>query len=685
MGDRIEIKFEFDDSTKTTGKYLVFDAETTGFPINRYASPSDFISWPYIVQIAWILFDDEQKLIEHNDFYLKQPIKIPADATNIHGITTAMMLEKGIEPSIVYANFKKAIDNAEYIIAHNIDYDIPVVHCEFLRNGMKWDFPNNRLLCTMKAGTSFCKIPPHHNGEYKWPKLTELYQNCFYPGHSMSIFPDATSTSNMHNANIDAAMTAQCFFKLKDLGFFKEFNLETTSNGTSTEYTEDNFDNLHKIEAEYLNDGRILLYKKITHLGLGISRVMNTDGYCFNDKADFDNKDAAQFKKWDEQWAKISNKNKSQAEKEACLKIAEERTRDAKEKQKQIDDLLIHTLPIDDTINWESLKDTKKFEVPNPKNKLQSVLSSMIKTPQPTFRELPKEPDKGLYEPQLSLVDKVLKSSKEKKIRQAETLYQDAMSNWRKAVDEINSFNINLKKEYEQKIKEREEKILTVNKHYDELEKEWEAEKELFDKNQKDYNDKIEKLKENYFQKNAESVIQYCEIVLNNSQYPETFPKDFDLDYNSDNKLLIIDYVLPVPDDLPKLTGVKYIALKKELKESFLSETQLSKIYDSIIYKITLRTLHELFEADKVEALEEIIMNGWVNAIDKATGKKVSNCIVTIQAKKIKFNEIELSNVDPKLCFKNLNGIGSSKLSNLTAVKPIAQINKDNKSTTENN
>jgi restriction system protein len=277
----------------------------------------------------------------------------------------------------------------------------------------------------------------------------------------------------------------------------------------------------------------------------------------------------------------------------------------------------------------------------------------------------------------------VLKSSKEKKIRQAETLYQDAMSNWRKAVDEINPFNINLKKEYEQKIKEREEKILTVNKHYDELEKEWETEKELFIKNQKEYNDRIEKLKENYFSKNTESVIPYCEIVLNNSQYPETFPKDFDLDYNSDNKLLIVDYFLPVPYDLPTLTDVKYIASKKELKESFLSETQLSKIHDLAIYKITLRTLHELFEADKVGALEEIIFNGWVNAIDKATGKIVSNCIVTIQAKKIEFNGIELSNVDPKICFKNLNGIGSSKLSSLTAVQPIAQINRDSKSTRE--
>ncbi len=57
----------------------------------------------------------------------------------------------------------------------------------------------------------------------------------------------------------------------------------------------------------------------------------------------------------------------------------------------------------------------------------------------------------------------------------------------------------------------------------------------------------------------------------------------------------------------------------------------------------------------------------------------VNNCIVSIQVKKSEFIEIELSNVDPKICFKNLKGIGSSKLSGITAIQPIAQINKNDK------
>lgn len=329
MGKRIETKLEFEESTKTTGKYLLFDIETTGLPINRHAPPEDFKNWPYPVQIAWLLFDDEHKLIEHNNFYLKQSVEIPADATSIHGITTAMMLEKGIEPSNVYDNFKKAIDKTEYIISHNTDFDIPILHCDFLRNRMQWTLSNNRIFCTMKTGASFCKIGRRRpDGEYKWPTLTELYQKCFYPEYSMKILSDMTLDSNLHNANIDAALVAQCFFKLKELGFLKEFEYKTTANRISAEQIEDNFDDLHVIE--YIDSFSDEPFKvRIQHLGLGTSRLLKDEF-----KWRLENTVKAELKKFDERWVKISRKKKSQADKEASLKIAEERTRDAQEKQK---------------------------------------------------------------------------------------------------------------------------------------------------------------------------------------------------------------------------------------------------------------------------------------------------------------------------------------------------------------
>lgn len=38
--------------------------------------------------------------------------------------------------------------------------------------------------------------------------------------------------------------------------------------------------------------------------------------------------------------------------------------------------------------------------------------------------------------------------------------------------------------------------------------------------------------------------------------------------------------------------------------------------------------------------------------------------------------DVQLKNVDPKLCFKSLKGVGSSKLSSITPIRPIAHINK---------
>jgi restriction system protein len=168
-------------------------------------------------------------------------------------------------------------------------------------------------------------------------------------------------------------------------------------------------------------------------------------------------------------------------------------------------------------------------------------------------------------------------------------------------------------------------------------------------------------------------------MVLNNSEYPESFPKDYELEYNPDTKILVVEYQLPSIECFPTLKEVKYVASRKELKEFYISESQVQKMFDEAMYKITLRTLHEIFESDVANAVEAISFNGWVKTINKATGREEINCILSIQVKKDQFVEIDLANVDPKVCFRNLKGVAGSKLSALTPVQPILQINKSDK------
>jgi restriction system protein len=392
-----------------------------------------------------------------------------------------------------------------------------------------------------------------------------------------------------------------------------------------------------------------------------------------------DKKVEAQFVKWDEQWHKKDQKNKSQAEKEINLNLAEERTLEAKAIQDAVKNILLDTLEIDDTVNWESLKDLKEFKVPNPMISLNSELKRIKDPNPPVFKNIDEAPKKEFFSPTLSLIDKIIPSFKKTKEQNAEIEFKNALGAWEKAVNETQLYNLSLQREYEEKLQEIKKEKDKLKIKYQALEKDWEIEREKFHQLQHDHNEKIDELKEQYLNCDPFAVIEYCELVLNNSEYPEAFPKDFEIEYNPDSKILLVEYVIPSPTQIPTLLEVKYIAAKKELKESHLSEAQIAKIYDETIYKITLRTLHELFEADKAEAVDAIIFNGWVENINKATGKLVNNCIVSIQTKKEEFLEIELANVDPKTCFKNLKGVGSSKLSGIVAIQPIAQINKEDK------
>jgi restriction system protein len=168
-------------------------------------------------------------------------------------------------------------------------------------------------------------------------------------------------------------------------------------------------------------------------------------------------------------------------------------------------------------------------------------------------------------------------------------------------------------------------------------------------------------------------------MVLNNSKYPESFPNNFEIEFNPENGILIIEYQLPSQKDIPAVKEVTYVASRKQLKEILIPESQMNKLYDNTIYKITLRTLHEISESDIVNAIDTISFNGWVKSINKATGKEENNCILSIQVKKTEFMNIDLSRADPKTCFKALKGVASSKLSTLTPIQPILQMNRYDK------
>jgi restriction system protein len=405
---------------------------------------------------------------------------------------------------------------------------------------------------------------------------------------------------------------------------------------------------------------------EIAHSGLRTYRILK-DAY----RGILHNKVNTQFVKWDAMWERKQVKDA----KVANQSEADQLTREARQKLQQVDNLLLHTLDIDDTVDWQSLKDKKQFKGINPRTELNREVSKLA-ADKPVYRPLPIAPDKRVYEPKLSVADKLLKFKADNKINEANMLYEQAMAGWNWAVEEVQAYNKKQDLHYERKLAEIEREKETLQKKYAILEEKWAKERDDFYNFQDTHNAAVEVLKKGYFSRDGNAIIEYCEMVLDNSEYPDSFPKDYDLEYNADNKLLIVEYILPGIKDLPSLSEVKYIASKNELKETHLSEAQLAKIYDTAVYNIALRTIHELFEADKANAVDKIVFNGWVLMTNRATGKEENNCILSVQTTKPVFLQIDLSKVDPKACFMNLQGVSSNKL---TAIKPLIQVNSHDK------
>ena len=200
----------------------------------------------------------------------------------------------------------------------------------------------------------------------------------------------------------------------------------------------------------------------------------------------------------------------------------------------------------------------------------------------------------------------------------------------------------------------------------------WQAEKRKVEES-------VDSAKKNYETQTSEAIEFYCKLVLQLSNLPDGFRRELDLEYNPETKSLIVDHALPAPDDLSRVKEVKFIESRQEFVEVLLSGREFDEIYDSALYQTCLRTIHELFHADKVNALDAVVFNGWIESVDRATGNDTKACVMSVHAKKEEFQKINLARVDPKACFKALKGIGSSTLHSLTPIAPVLKINREDK------
>lgn len=296
-------------------------------------------------------------------------------------------------------------------------------------------------------------------------------------------------------------------------------------------------------------------------------------------------------------------------------------------------------------MDWEDLKDRKAFTTPAPKK--------------PASVDMPARPSENSFAPALSVFDKLFTGRKIRKIEKAAFNHAIALSIWDREVQGLKSL-------IEEESEEHKKAVQT-----------WKQLKSMMKANQDAQHASVEESRAAYSRTSKAATEYLLNEALSRSEYPDGLSQGFEVSFDPDSKIVVLDFELPNLNYLPKYKEAKFVAARGELQYVPVTDTWKKSIYDSMLYQCTLRSISRIFRVDRSCIVLSVVFNGWVRSIDKATGAEVHACILSVQAGRDEFMCLDLNRVDPKSCFRSLKGISSSTLIELTPIRPILRLNKE--------
>jgi len=360
------------------------------------------------------------------------------------------------------------------------------------------------------------------------------------------------------------------------------------------------------------------------------------------------------------QLARANATEKKRLEKEAkAAHIAskeaevEEKNTELVEIYEEIDSLLAATLEVDDYVDLETLR--VKAEHP-PFDR--SDLETPVPTPDPIID--PEQPDFEPPVPPKGLSGLFGKKKYQRELETAKAAHEKELEEWRSKLAEADTARKNAVKWHE----DAEAKRLTELKSERER---YEAECATREREAADRNKQVDELIANLGYGAVEAVQEYVSIVLANSVYPDHFPVEHQFEFDASTAELKLRVLVPGPDKIPTIKTYKYQKSADEITTTNLSQKACKDRYSNAVHEVALRSVHEIFEADRRGIIKTISLEVGTVTIDPAIGREAYIPFVAVGAERDSFMEIDLSNIVPKATLDHLGAAVSKNPFGLVA------------------
>jgi DNA polymerase III epsilon subunit-like protein len=208
----------------TRDRYIIVDTEGSGlFKFKDEAGnsvPADAPGQPRLAELVLIFVDEDLNIEREYQTYIRpEGWEMTPGATAVNKLTTEFLREKGIPVVEALGPYIAAVSEGRVVVCHNAQHDLKQIRAELRRAGLPDLFEGTRNICTMRALTDVCKIPPKSGrGGYKFPKLSEAA--VFF---GFDLLGD-------HTALADSHVTLKLFRKMRDLGVIPDAKVHFAKN-----------------------------------------------------------------------------------------------------------------------------------------------------------------------------------------------------------------------------------------------------------------------------------------------------------------------------------------------------------------------------------------------------------------------------------------------------------------------
>ena len=123
---------------------------------------------------------------------------------------------------------------------------------------------------------------------------------------------------------------------------------------------------------------------------------------------------------------------------------------------------------------------------------------------------------------------------------------------------------------------------------------------------------------------------------------------------------------MPEPAVVPAVKEYRYVKAKDEITSTSLPVKAQKDRYADAVWQVAVRTLHEVFEADRAAKIRSIALTVGADRIAPATGLPETVPLVIAAADRDTFNSFDLTNVIPHATLTHLGAAMSKSPFDLT-------------------